>query len=110
MGKLDSRRLTLFHEALYQGYQKEMNSERDTLFKMKALWFYLGKLYPDAKKEKKAIKKATRFLEYEPAVAMLLSREPVTSAITFTQILYYLPKASTSDMRIRITRSMDGKE
>lgn len=85
MGKLDSRRLTLFHEALYQGYQKEMNSERDTLFKMKALWFYLGKLYPDAKKEKKAIKKATRFLEYEPAVARLLSQEPVTSAITFAQ-------------------------
>lgn len=38
------------------------------LFKMKELWFYMGNLFPDSKKELKKIKKAQHKEDYREAV------------------------------------------
>ena len=57
-----------YHDRLYAGYREEMDSERDALFKMKEVWFYLSKMFPDAERELKKVKKADRTEEYLAAV------------------------------------------
>lgn len=57
-----------YHDRLYAGYREEMDSERDALFKMKEVWFYLGKMFPEAERELKKVKKADRPEEYLAAV------------------------------------------
>ena len=72
-----------YHNLLYQGYQKEMNGERDVLFKMKELWFYIGALFPDADKELKKIKKSNHYPEYEAAVLTIFSQYEICTEIKF---------------------------
>ena len=57
-----------YHDRLYAGYREEMDCERDALFKMKEVWFYLGKMFPGAERELKKVKKADRPEEYLAAV------------------------------------------
>lgn len=57
-----------FHDCIYHGYQEVFSGDRNTLFKMKELWFYLIHLFPDSSKYEKKIKKAERFEDYENAV------------------------------------------
>lgn len=72
-----------YHNLLYKGYQGEMNGERDVLFKMKELWFYIGALFPDADKELKKIKKSNHYMEYEAAVNSIFSQYEIYTDITF---------------------------
>lgn len=61
-----------FHDEVYHGYEEIMSGERNVLFKMKELWFYMGRLFEENKKELKQIKKCTRASEYEAIVGKLL--------------------------------------
>ncbi len=63
--------LKQFHDEIYGGYEVIMSGERNVLFKMKELWFYMGNLFEDSKKELKQIKKATKAVEYKTAVNTL---------------------------------------
>lgn len=72
-----------YHDLLYNGYQQEMNGERDVLFKMKELWFYIGALFPDAEKQLKKIKKANHSYEYEAAVFAIFSQNKICTDICF---------------------------
>ena len=60
--KPDKVTLRAFHDQIFYGYQEIMSGDRNTLFKMKELWFYMAGLFDDGgegKKEKyiKKIKK-----------------------------------------------------
>ena len=57
-----------YHDRLYAGYREALDSEKDALFKMKEVWFYLGKMFPDSEKELNRIKKANRPEDYREAV------------------------------------------
>lgn len=77
--------LMAFHNAVLAGYRAVIPGERNVLFKMKELWFYLG--LPDAENRKgpvekniKKIKKATTIRDYEAAVAMLFAGSPTAAA------------------------------
>lgn len=57
-----------YHDRLYAGYREALDSEKDALFKMKEVWFYLGKMFPDSEKELNRIKKTNRPEDYREAV------------------------------------------
>ena len=63
--------LFAFHEEICQGYQAVMSGDKNTLYKMKELWFYLGQNFTEPQKYLKKIKKAQRLTEYEAAVREL---------------------------------------
>ena len=63
--------LRAFHDDLYRAYVGLWGS-KDTLFKMKEVWGYLGDRFPDAERAKKAIRKCRSEGEYLAAVAELL--------------------------------------
>lgn len=68
----DKNRLKNFHDELLEQYCERMSGERNVLFRMKELWFYMIRLFPDRPKVEKKIKKATRLAEYRAAVDELL--------------------------------------
>lgn len=68
---LDKQRLRAFHDQIYAGYQDILSGERNVLFRMKELWFYMGGVFADSGKYVKKIKKSERLADYEIAVASL---------------------------------------
>lgn len=72
-GAPDKEMLGIFLERLAVDYSRALSGERDVLFKMKELWFYLGKLFPNGEREVKKIRKAQTLLEYRGYVKRLLA-------------------------------------
>lgn len=54
-----------FHEELLKGYVDYMSGDRNTLYKMKELWAYLGTSFTNADRYMKKIRKAQRISEYK---------------------------------------------
>ncbi len=69
--EFDTMKLKLFHDRIYEEYQKILFGDRNILFKMKELWVYMIELFPEGHKELKQIKKSQRLSDYEAAVAAL---------------------------------------
>ena len=68
----DKDRLQSFLTDICDRYLAEMSGgERNTLYKLKEIWVYLGNLFVDAEKYVKKIKKANRLTEYEAAMRSL---------------------------------------
>lgn len=64
--------LRVFHQELLDGYREIMSGDRDTLFRMKELWTYLGTSFPGKEKALKGIRKAATMSQYRAAVADIL--------------------------------------
>lgn len=61
-----------FLTELCEKYQKELSGDRNVLFKMKELWFYLFQSIPDSEKAAKAMKKTKDLEEYHILVKSIL--------------------------------------
>lgn len=68
---LEKSRLKEFHDVLCQEYAGVLSGDRNVLFKMKELWFYMGSLFPENQKYMKKIKKAQKLSDYQDAVNSL---------------------------------------
>ncbi len=72
-----------FHDRLLTGYAEIMSGDRNTLFKMKELWYYFQCHFPGCEKELKKIKKAQKLSDYRAAVqAMFASGQFVEDGFT----------------------------
>ena len=69
--KLSKERLWEFHERLLADYTQEMSGERNVLFKMKELWFYLEWSFTNTEKYEKKIRKAQHLSDYRLVVKQL---------------------------------------
>ena len=67
------QRIRAFHDQLLEDYSKIMSGERNTLFKMKEIWSYLGEAFEGAEKPLKKIKKANHLSDYQIAINELFS-------------------------------------
>lgn len=70
--KLSSRALRTFHNAVFKEYCAVMG-ERNALFKMKELWYYMIRNFDGADRYYKSIRKAQRRCDYEAAVNELFA-------------------------------------
>lgn len=61
-----------FHQLLYSGYKEEIKDERNVLFKLKALWVFMGGFFKDNEAALKGIRKAQSYMEYEIAVRNIM--------------------------------------
>lgn len=62
------KRMRAFHDEIFEGYCEIMSGDKNTLFKMKELWSYMGVDFEGAEKYLKQIKKANRLNDYQSAV------------------------------------------
>ncbi len=78
----DRDRLQSFLSDICDRYITEMGGgDRNTLYKLKELWVYMGALFPDADKYIKRIKKANCLTEYHAAVNALMREKPLQTDI-----------------------------
>lgn len=63
--KITKEELKQYHDALYAGYLADLGAEKDVLFKMKEVWFYLGSNFKDSDKIIKKVHKAKKPEEYK---------------------------------------------
>lgn len=75
--KLNKEELQEFHNKVYEGYIKINFGDRNVLFKMKELWFYMSALFTDNTKYLKKIRKAERLHDYETAVNNLFREQNI---------------------------------
>lgn len=71
----EKRDLKVWYEfltELCENYQKELSGDRNVLFKMKELWFYLFQSIPDSEKAAKAMKKTKDLEDYHILVKSIL--------------------------------------
>ena len=68
-----------FHDTLYFEYQKVMFGEKNVLFKMKELWFYMIHMFSDGKKVAKKIKKCERLSDYDLIINELFEAHELLS-------------------------------
>ncbi|MHC1682625.1 MAG: tRNA dihydrouridine synthase [Clostridiaceae bacterium] len=70
---IDRQVMKAFHDEVYAGYQKILSGERNVLFKMKELWFYMIQLFDDSDKYIKKIRKTNGLRDYETIISMLFN-------------------------------------
>ena len=85
--RTDPKALWAFHETLLEGYSRELSGEKDVLFKMKELWFYMIHLFSGGEYFEKKIKKYSTVAEYRLWVERLINECPI------------LPRADVSFLR-----------
>ena len=66
--QISKQELRDYHDRLYAGYKDALGNEKDVLFKMKEVWYYLGTNFLNAEKVLKKIRKAGRPEDYSVAV------------------------------------------
>ncbi|NSB89070.1 tRNA dihydrouridine synthase [Clostridium saccharobutylicum] len=68
---IDKYTIKSFHDAVYAGYKEILSGDRNVLFKMKEIWFYMIRLFDESDKYAKKIRKTDRLCEYEVIISML---------------------------------------
>ncbi len=65
---LEKETVKAFHDRLCEVYTEVMSGDKNVLFKMKELWFYMGNLFIDNQKYLKKIKKSQNLKEYQAVI------------------------------------------
>lgn len=73
----DKMKIKEFHNRVYEEYQRVLSGERNVLFKMKEIWFYMGTLFTNHEKYLKKIRKSERLKDYEEAVENLFGEQEI---------------------------------
>lgn len=69
--ELRKETLFAFHQEILEEYIRISSGDRNVLFKMKELWFYMITLFDESEKFAKKIKKCERIKDYEEVVRLL---------------------------------------
>lgn len=75
---LDKRRLRDFHDELAARYVERVSGDRNVLFKMKELWYYMGGCFQNPEKYLKKIRKSQRLSDYQRAVSELFEEQELS--------------------------------
>lgn len=70
-------KLKAFHDELCMGYEEILSGDRNVLFKLKEVWFYLGQIFEDSEKYRKEIRKASKLSEYKDIVNKLFQERDI---------------------------------
>ena len=73
--RVKKQTLREFHDEICDGYKGVMSGDRNTLFKMKELWGYMGKSFTNPEKYLKKIRKTERLAEYYVIVDALFREQ-----------------------------------
>ncbi|PWJ47031.1 tRNA dihydrouridine synthase [Faecalicatena contorta] len=76
---LEKPALEAFHNQIYEKYQEILYGEKNVLFKMKELWFYMAPVFTNYEKYGKKIKKAEKLAAYEKVVKALFDEQEIFS-------------------------------
>ena len=75
--KLRKSLLKDFHDKIYNDYKGILFGDRNVLFKMKELWFYMISVFSNNANYAKKIKKSQRLYDYDEAVSSLFREQEI---------------------------------
>jgi tRNA-dihydrouridine synthase len=75
--KLEKELLKEFHDKIYEDYKGLLFGDRNVLFKMKELWFYIMPMFTDNAKYAKKIRKSERLHDYDEVVLSLFREQDI---------------------------------
>ncbi len=75
--KTDKARIKAFHDEVCAGYAQSFSGDRNVLFKMKELWFYMGQIFEDSEAHLKKIKKCQSLSQYQLVVDSLFAEKKI---------------------------------
>lgn len=75
--KLKKSLLKDFHDKIYNDYKGILFGDRNVLFKMKELWFYMISVFSNNANYAKKIKKSQRLYDYDEAVSSLFREQEI---------------------------------
>lgn len=70
---LSEEELHRFLQALYENYSRELGNHKDAMFRLKEVWGYVGKNYPDRSRAIRNLIKAKNETDYEQMVRAFFS-------------------------------------
>ncbi|MDF2925817.1 MAG: diguanylate cyclase [Paenibacillaceae bacterium] len=73
--KIEKRLLKEFHDKVYEDYKAVLSGDKNVLYKMKELWFYMIQIFSDHAKYAKKIRKSERLYDYDEAVSSLFREQ-----------------------------------
>ncbi len=68
-----------FHDRIYQSYRETLFGDKNVLFKMKEIWYYMSVSFTEQERYLKKIRKAEHLREYEDAVERLFREQEFTA-------------------------------
>ena len=75
--KLDKEILKAFHDKIYEDYKRTLFGDRNVLFKMKEVWFYMIQMFSDNAKYAKKIRKSESLYIYDEVVSSLFREQDI---------------------------------
>ncbi len=75
--KLDKNTLKDFHDEILSKYRELFSEDRNAMFKMKELWWYMICMFSDNKKYAKKIKKSQSLVDYAKVVESLFEEQEI---------------------------------
>jgi len=70
---LTKEKLFAFHQEILEEYIQISSGDRNVLFKMKELWYYMMPIFKESEKTMKKIRKCERLIDYENVIKMLFA-------------------------------------
>lgn len=83
----DRKTLKDFHDEVLHQYQEVQSGDKNVLYRMKELWFYLAKSFEPMPKLEKEIRKAQKCSEYEMIVKQIFREVPFSD--NFEKSIYF---------------------
>ena len=77
---LTKEKLREFHGRLLADYTEEMSGEKNVLFKMKELWYYMIHVFTNHENYEKKIRKVQRLCDYKEIVRSLFAQEEIRNS------------------------------
>lgn len=74
---LDKIMLKNFHDEIFSDYREAFGEDRNAMFRMKELWWYMIYIFSDNKKYAKRIKKSQNLTDYNIAVESLFREQDI---------------------------------
>ena len=71
---MDMETLKAFMKEVYHGYKEIMSGDRNVLFKLKELWFYVASNFDEPERIIRKVRKAQSCIEYEAVVNNIFSK------------------------------------
>lgn len=67
--------LRAFHDEILEEYSRVLSGEKNAMYRMKELWFYMSQLFTEPDKYRKKIQKAEKLAVYESVVNRLFAEQ-----------------------------------
>lgn len=72
---MSKEKLRGFHDELLAEYSRVLSGEKNALYRMKEIWYYMSQFFTESEKYKKKIQKAERLAVYESVVNSLFREQ-----------------------------------